>query len=203
MHIIDSYLFQYGYWILFLGIFLEDFGMPFPGETALIAGGILAGKGDFSIVLVLLITFAGAVLGDNLGYAIGRFGGHRLLVRYGKYLFINEKKLSQAETFFHRYGSRIVVLARFVSGLRQLNGIIAGALAMHWRRFIVYNMLGAALWTGAWGMAAYFMGRHAHTVLATVKKFEAVFFILLAVCLLLYALIRYIRHIRNRNRSEP
>jgi len=123
---VKPYLEHYGYWALFGAIMLEDFGMPVPGETMLIASALLASHGEMRIVPLLLIACAGAVAGDNIGYAIGRFGGRRLVFHYGRFVFITEERLSKAEKFFRRFGGVVVVVARFVAGLRQLNGIVAG-----------------------------------------------------------------------------
>ena len=158
---VRPYLDQYGYWALFGAILLEDFGMPVPGETLLIASALLASQGQMHLVPLLLIAWAAAVTGDNIGYAIGRFGGRKLVLRYGNYVLINEQRLQKAEGFFRRYGGTVVVVARFLAVLRQLNGIVAGTVKMNWRRFLSYNILGAALWVSFWGMLFYELGEKA------------------------------------------
>ena len=153
------YLERYGYLAVFGAILLEDFGLPTPGETLLIAGAAFAGiSGKLSIWLVVLLAFSGAVVGDNIGFAIGHFGGRRLVLRFGRYILITEKRLNRAEEFFDLHGSKVVVVARFVEGLRQLNGIAAGIFGMHWRRFLVFNISGAALWVVFWAIVGYFFG---------------------------------------------
>lgn len=160
------YLDQYGYWAVFGGILLEDFGLPLPGETLLIAGSAYAARGNIDIVWVLALAWVGAVIGDNIGYLIGRFGGRRLALKWGRYVWLTEEKLAALERFFHRYGGEIVIVARFFAGLRQFNGIIAGIAYMEWKRFVLFNILGAFLWVGAWGGAAYFFGHQISTLLA-------------------------------------
>jgi membrane protein DedA with SNARE-associated domain len=150
---------DYGYLAIFLGIFLEDFGLPTPGETMLIAGAILASHGSLNILWLLPVAWIAAVCGDSVGYLIGIKGGNKLLTRYGEKIGITEERLDRVETFFGRYGDIVVVFARFFVILRQFNGIVAGTLEMPWPRFLFYNALGAALWVGFWGGATYWLGR--------------------------------------------
>jgi len=126
---------HYGYLAVAGLITLEDFGVPVPGETVLIAAAVYAGAGQLNIIVLALIAVAAAVIGDNIGYAIGRFGGRRLVERFGRYLLITPQRLDTAERFFGRHGGKVVTIARFVEGLRQANGIIAGITGMRWRRF--------------------------------------------------------------------
>jgi membrane protein DedA with SNARE-associated domain len=130
----------------------------------LIAASLYAGAGHLNVFLVGLVAFCAAVAGDNVGYAIGRFGGRELVERYGKYVFLTGDRLDRAEDFFGRHGGKIVVIARFVEGLRQLNGIIAGVAGMHWLRFIMFNALGAALWVAVWTSLGYLAGNHVETI---------------------------------------
>jgi membrane protein DedA with SNARE-associated domain len=151
---------HYGIWAILLLVLIEDFGIPVPGETVLIAGAIFAGSGQLNIVAVGVVGFCAAVVGDNIGYGIGRFGGRRIVDRWGKYVFLTPERLDKAERFFDRQGAKIITIARFIEGLRQANGIIAGITQMHWLRFIAYNALGAALWVGTWVSVGYFAGQH-------------------------------------------
>ena len=169
---VKPYLDHYGYWALFGAILLEDFGMPVPGETLLIAGALLASQRKMDIVSLLVTACIAAVTGDNIGYAIGRFGGRKLVLGYGRYVLITEQRLQKAEGFFRKYGGLVVVVARFFAVLRQLNGIVAGTVKMSWRRFLVYNMLGAALWVGFWGMLFYELGDKAGRFTASFNKVE-------------------------------
>ena len=151
---------HYGIWAILLFVLVEDFGIPVPGETVLIAGAIFAGSGELNVVAVGVVGFCAAVVGDNIGYGIGRFGGRRIVDRWGKYVFLTPERLDKAERFFDRQGAKIITIARFIEGLRQVNGIIAGITEMHWLRFVVYNALGAALWVGTWVSVGYFAGQH-------------------------------------------
>jgi len=161
---LEGTLHNYGYLAVAGFIFFEDFGVPLPGETMLIAASLYAGAGHLNIFLVGLIAFLAAIAGDNVGYVIGRFGGRELVERYGKLVFLTGDRLDRAEAFFARHGGKIVVIARFVEGLRQLNGIIAGVAGMHWLRFVMFNAIGAALWVGVWTSLGYLAGNHVETI---------------------------------------
>ncbi len=156
---------HYGYVGVGALITLEDFGVPAPGETVLIAAAFFAGLGHLNILLVFLVGFVGAVIGDNIGFAIGEYGGHPLVERFGKFVFLTPERISKAEAFFNRNGGKVIVIARFVEGLRQANGIIAGLSEMKWLRFITFNAIGAALWVGVWSSVGYFGGSHIETFL--------------------------------------
>jgi membrane protein DedA with SNARE-associated domain len=163
-HSLESTLHHWGYLAVAGFLFFEDFGVPLPGETMLIAASLYAGAGHLNIWLVALVGFLAAVLGDNLGYLIGRKGGRELVEKFGKYLFVTPERLDRAEAFFNKHGSKIVVIARFVEGLRQLNGIIAGTVEMPWRRFLLCNALGAAMWVAVWTSLGYLAGNHVETI---------------------------------------
>jgi len=193
MQSITHFILAYGYVAVFLIILLEDFGIPVPGETALVAAGILAGTGHFNIVLILILAFLGAVIGDNIGYAIGHFGGRRLVLAYGKYVFIREKQIAAVERFFEKHGNGVIVISRFISGARQLNGIIAGIGRMHWLHFLTFNILGAALWVGAWGMAAYLLGKQSRNMLAAARHLEILVLAAVIVAAVAYGLYYHFR----------
>ncbi|MFJ9908927.1 DedA family protein [Streptomyces sp. NPDC101152] len=163
---------HYGYWGVGAVVFVEDFGVPAPGETILIAAGIYAGAGRLNIVAVAVIAFVAAVAGDNVGYLIGRSGGRAFVHRWGRYVFLTPERFRKAEMFFSRHGGWIVVVARFVEGLRQANGIIAGTSGMRWRRFLLFNALGAALWVGLWTTLAYAAGTHITTLYDEITRYQ-------------------------------
>jgi membrane protein DedA with SNARE-associated domain len=151
---------HYGYLAIATFVLVEDFGVPVPGETVLVAGAVYAGSGRLNVVLVGLIALVAAVLGDNIGFAIGHFGGRRLVDRYGRYVLLTPHRVDRATAFFERHGGAVVVVARFIEGLRQANGIIAGISGMHWARFVVFNLIGAALWVAVWTSVGYLSGSH-------------------------------------------
>ena len=172
LHTLEPTLNNYGYLAVFGLVLLEDFGVPVPGETVLILGAVYAGTGRLNIVLVGLLGFAGALIGDNIGFAIGHFGGRRLVERYGRYIFLTPERLDKATDFFERHGGKIIVVARFIEGLRQANGIIAGTTGMHWARFLAFNALGAALWVAVWTSIGYFSGDHINSIYNTATRYS-------------------------------
>jgi membrane protein DedA with SNARE-associated domain len=117
-------------------------------------------------------AFAAAVIGDSIGYLIGRSGGRRLVLRYGKYVRLTPALFERVEKFMTRHGPKVVVAARFIEGLRQLNGIVAGASGMAWRRFVVFNAIGAAAWVGVWCTAGYLAGDHIAAIEATISRYQ-------------------------------
>lgn len=165
---------SYGYLAVFGFLFIESFGAPVPGQTMLMAAGVFAGAGKLNVAGVAVLGFLAAVAGDNVGYLIGRFGGRRLVLRCGRYIFVTEKRLAKAEDFFRHHGGKIVAIARFVEGLRQLNGIVAGIARMSWRRFLVFNAMGAAAWVGVWTAIGYFAGGHLTTIYQEFSRYRTI-----------------------------
>ena len=198
LNVVGGQLNHYGYWAVLLLVLVEDFGIPVPGETILIAAAIFAGAGRLNVVAVAIVGFVAAVVGDNIGFAIGHFGGRALALRWGRYVFLTEERLDKAEVFFNRHGGKIIVVARFIEGLRQANGIIAGISGMHWRRFVFFNAIGAALWVGTWVTIGYLAGNHINTIYHYITTYS--YYALIAVVVLVVAFI--IRHVlRRRHRS--
>lgn len=171
-HTLAPLLNHYGYLAVGGLVLLEDFGVPVPGETTLIAAAVYAGAGRLNVVVVALVAFVAAVLGDNVGFAIGYFGGRELVLRWGKYVFLTPSRLEKAEGFFARNGGKVVTVARFVEGLRQANGVIAGISEMSWLRFLAFNALGAALWVGLWTTVGYVAGGSINTLYPQLVRYE-------------------------------
>jgi membrane protein DedA with SNARE-associated domain len=120
----------------------------------------------------MITAWCAAVLGDNVGYCIGRFGGRRLVLRFGRYVLLSEDRLQRGERFFESRGAVVVVIARFIEILRQLNGIIAGIAGMRWWRFLVFNALGAALWVGFWSILFFHLGRQGKRIVFLLRGYE-------------------------------
>ena len=164
---VEPWLDRYGYGAVFVAVGVEGFGIPAPGQTLLIAGAVTAAtQNHFYIGLLLLTAFLAATLGNSLGYLIGRRGGRALLRRFR----VDEHHLQRVEQGFSRYGGGLIVIGRFFDGLRQLNGIAAGILAMPWWTFTAYNVLGAALWVGCWGLGIYYLDEHLHAILGVIRQ---------------------------------
>jgi membrane protein DedA with SNARE-associated domain len=156
------------YWALFLLVATESSGVPVPGETALIAAGVLASKGRVSIELVIAIAAVAAIVGDNIGYVIGRTGGRRLLERPGFLEDYRRGIIEHGEPFFERHGAKAVFLGRWVAGLRIAASWLAGINRMPWRRFLFWNALGGIAWATSVGLLAYWLGPTAEKVFRTV-----------------------------------
>ncbi|HYW27227.1 MAG TPA: DedA family protein [Terriglobales bacterium] len=150
----------YGYWAVLVIVGLESLGIPLPGETILIAASVYAGATHrLSIALVILAATAGAILGDNIGYAIGHWGGYRILLRYGRYVRLNEARVKLGRYIFLRHGGKVVFFGRFVSVLRTYAAFLAGTLRMPWWRFFAFNATGGILWALLYGIGAYLLGQ--------------------------------------------
>jgi membrane protein DedA with SNARE-associated domain len=181
-------------------IFLEDFGVPVPGETALITAAVYAGTGHLSLLVVALVAMLAAVLGDNLGYLIGRVGGLALVTRFGKYVGLTARRYDTAEKFFQRQGPKIVIIARFVEGLRQANGIIAGTTEMPWRSFLIFNSIGAALWVTTWVLIGDLAGQHLDAIYREFQRYSLVA-VILAVVVIVALVFRHL-HARKVHASD-
>jgi membrane protein DedA with SNARE-associated domain len=151
----------FGYPLLFLVVMGESSGLPIPGETGLIAAGVLASAGKLEIGLVIPIAAAAAIVGDNIGYVIGRKGGRWILERPGRFYTQRQQVLLMGEPFFERHGPKAVFFGRFVLGLRVWASWLAGATEMPWRSFVLWNALGGIVWATAIGLIAYFLGQSA------------------------------------------
>jgi membrane protein DedA with SNARE-associated domain len=160
----------YGLWALFIVIMLESVGIPMPGETGLLTAAIYAGSThQISITSVILVAATAAITGDNIGYLLGRSIGIRLLVRYGKYVRLNEPRLKVGQYLFLRHGGKIVFFGRFVALLRTYAAILAGANRMKWTHFLIMNALGGICWALMIGGGAYFFGEQVKRVVGPVS----------------------------------
>jgi membrane protein DedA with SNARE-associated domain len=155
-HLISAY----GYWSVAAIVALESMGLPLPGETVLVVAALYAATHhDIGIAGVVASAAAGAILGDNLGYWLGREFGYRLLLRYGGYIGLSLKRIKLGQYLFLRHGGKVVFFGRFIPILRILAGILAGMNRMPWRRFLVANAAGALLWSVVLGTSAYAFGK--------------------------------------------
>ena len=189
---------HFGYWAVLLFVMIEDFGVPVPGETILIAASAYAGAGRLNVIMVGVIGFVAAVIGDNIGFAIGHYGGRALALHWGRYVRLTEERLDKAESFFNRHGAWIITIARFIEVLRQANGIVAGTTGMRWRRFLAFNALGAALWAGTWVSLGYLAGKHLDAIYHDITRYS--YYVLIAGAVVLAGYIA--RHILRRRRRR-
>jgi membrane protein DedA with SNARE-associated domain len=162
-----NFVTEHGLPILFVVVMLESFGVPLPGETALIAFGVLAAEGHYSIASVIAVAAAGAIVGDNLGYwLIGRLGGRALFRRWGWLNQYSDRVLPRAESLMKRHGGKTVFFGRFVSVLRYTVAWVAGLSRMQWSRFLFWNAAGGIVWATVVGLTAYYAGQAAADAIA-------------------------------------
>lgn len=148
---------RYGYAVVFVGVFLENAGLPVPGETALLAGAALSRSGALFLPWVVATAIAGAIFGDNIGFLIGRRGGRALVDRFGSRLGLTPGRLAEFDRFFDKHGAKTVFIARFVTGLRVFGALLAGTSGLPWGRFLLYNAAGAIAWATTFGAVGYFL----------------------------------------------
>ncbi|MFD8086150.1 DedA family protein [Kitasatospora sp. NPDC059722] len=192
---------HYGYLAVALLVLLDNCGIPVPGQTILVLACVYAGTGHLDFAAVLVIAFVAATLGNSLGYLIGSTGGRAFVHRWGRYVLLTPARMERADGFFATHGGKVVAVARFVDGLRQTNGIIAGTTEMPWRRFAVFNVIGAALWTAAWGTFGFVAGANIGTVYRTAIRYQLWFAVGLGV-LVAALLARQVVRYRRRRRED-
>mgnify|MGYP005985723847 CR=1 FL=1 len=188
---------QYGLIAIFTIVCLESLGLPLPGETVILVGAGLAGAGQLNIYAVGLVALMAAVIGDNIGYFIGRRFGRPVIERYGARIGITSARFSHAEAIIQKRGVFVVIIARFIPLLRQLNGLAAGTVGMHWLAFAVSNIIGAALWVGLWSTLAYKFG-HSAAILPYVWKHLSLFAMVLVPVGIMVIVYIYVTHFRRR-----
>jgi membrane protein DedA with SNARE-associated domain len=164
---------HYGYWAVAAALLLENAGVPVPGETVLLLASFLTySEHELQLPWLIVVGTIAAATGDNLGFALGYYGGRPLLARYQKLFRIKDATLAKGENLFERYGAVTVFIARFVFGMRIIAGPMAGVLRMHWKKFFFFNFLGAALWVTVISCVGYFFGQHWGRLERDLKRFD-------------------------------
>jgi len=182
---------DYGLFLLFLLIAMESAGIPLPGETALVAAGVLASRGDMNIVAVIAVAAVAAILGDNVGYWAGRLGGRKLLQRWGPLERYASRVLPWSERFFERHGGKTIFLARFIAVLRVTAAWLAGISRMQWWLFFLWNATGGIVWAVAVGLVAFYAG---HAAAAAIGRYGLIAGAAIVVLLVVGAFVfRFIR----------
>lgn len=157
--LVDDLLGRFGYAAVFAFVGIESLGVPLPGETMLISAALYAGHTHrLNIVVIIVLAAAGAVIGDNIGFGVGHWGGYRLLLRYGRYIRLHEGRVKLARYLYLRHGGKVVFFGRFVSVLRTYAAFLAGTARMPWVRFLVFNATGGVVWATGYGVGAYLAG---------------------------------------------
>ena len=170
---------HHGLPLLFLAVMLESFGIPVPGETALIAFGLLAAQGHYSIVLVIFLAAAAAIIGDNLGYwVLGRLGGRALFNRWGWLRRYSDRAIPRVERIMARHGGKTVFFGRFIAVLRVGTAAVAGLAHMPWGKFLFWNASGGIVWATAVGLAAFYGGKAVTNALETYGLYAALAIVL-------------------------
>jgi membrane protein DedA with SNARE-associated domain len=178
---------HYGYWAVASALLLENLGLPLPGETVLLLASLLAyTEHDLRIGWIIVVGTMATIAGSMLGYVIGQYGGRPLLERYRYVFHVSDGALGRSEELFGRYGAFTIFFARFVFGLRVILGPMAGVLGMPWKKFAVFNLLGAALWVTVISFVGYSFGSHWRRLMYFMKRFDLALgavFVLIAVIL--------------------
>jgi membrane protein DedA with SNARE-associated domain len=184
LDLLRGYLVHYGYWAVAVALLLETAGLPVPGETVLLLASFLAySQHELSLANVILVGIIAATIGDNIGFALGVFGGRRLLDRYRQTFRISAQSIQRAETFFERFGAAAIFFARFIFGMRVIAGPLAGVLRMNWRKFVLFNLLGAVLWVTVISTAGFLFGRHWDLLVEYMRRADIALIVLILIAI--------------------
>ena len=185
LDVLRGYLAQYGYWAVGATLLLENAGVPLPGETILLLASFLAfSEQELRLPYIIVVGVCAAVLGDNLGFVLGYRGGRPLFERYLHIFPWFRPAVAQGERLFEQYGSVTIFFARFLFGLRILAGPLAGVLRMSWKKFALFNVLGALVWVTVISIIGYFFGEHWDQLLHYVKRLNLIVAVLVVAFLL-------------------
>jgi len=184
---------QYGYWAVGAALLLENAGIPVPGETILLLASFLAySQHELRLAWIIVVATLAATLGDNLGFALGLYGGRALFARYQTIFRIRAATLERGEKLFAQYGAVTIFFARFIFGMRIIAGPMAGVLRMPWRKFLIFNFLGAAVWVTTISGVGYLFGRHWQRLQQDLKRFDVI-------ALIVVLVVAFVIWRRNRN----
>lgn len=178
---------HYGYWAVAGALLLENTGVPLPGETVLLLASFLAySEHDLQLSWIIVIATLVTAVGGCFGFAVGYYGGRPLLDRYQRIFRIPQSALVRGENLFSRFGGVTIFFARFVFGMRVIAGPLAGTLRMSWRKFLIWNFLGAAVWVSAISTMGYLFGRHWGRLERVLKRFDIAVAIIVVIALALW-----------------
>ena len=184
---LTNLLHVYGYWAVLVFVSIESIGIPFPGETMLLVAAIFAGTThQLFIPFVIAAAAAGAIIGDHIGFFVGREGGYRLLRRYGRYIRLNERKLKLGQYLFKRHGGKVVFFGRFVAVLRALAAFLAGTNRMQWPRFLVFNALGGIVWATIYGLGGYYLGKNIQRLTGPIGTITIILAVIITIAFLIF-----------------
>ena len=189
---------HYGYLAVAVSLFVENLGLPLPGQLVLIAGAVYAAYGGLNIIAVGVVGLVATIAGSAVGYLIGVYGGRPLLERYGKYVLLTEERLLKAENFFNKRGWLVLLIGRFIDGVRQAMGILAGISEMTFRRFLLFSSLGAVIWIALWTTVGDLAGNHITKIIEYAGYFAAA-----AAVVVIAVVVRMVVRARRRTASLP
>ncbi|MGH9605417.1 MAG: DedA family protein [Terracidiphilus sp.] len=191
VYLVLSHFFRhYGYWTVLGATFLENLGVPLPGETTLFFASFLARRGDLQLTWAILAGIAGAALGEFVGFLIGRVGGRAFVERHRRKLLMSSKRYKQAQSVFLSNAGWAILLARFVGGLREVVGLLAGVFAMPLRRFLFFNIVSAVIWAVATGLAGFFLASSWRRLFRFLTRLNMFGFIVFAVVVIVLTIVR-------------
>lgn len=187
-HLVRSFVTDYGYWAVAVMLLLENSGLPVPGETTLLVASFFAySEHKLHLGWIIVVATCAATLGDNLGFAIGFYGGRPLLEHYQRLFRIRQEFFERGEALFARYGAATIFFARFIFGMRVIAGPLAGVLRMRWRNFTVFNFLGAVVWVSCIAGAGYLFGQHWRALVRAVTRINiAIVIVVIAIAFYLW-----------------
>ena len=184
---------QYGYWVIFFGVMLENGGVPVPGETVLLFAGFLAHEGKINLERAIITGIAGASIGDTLGYCLGRYGGKAFIERYRKRLGFFARHFDRAQKFYLKHGQWAVFVARFITGLRMFSGLLSGSFNMPYLRFLAFDFSGAVIWSTAICCVGFIFGSNWQRLVELVKEFDWILLSVLALGIVIAVIFYYAR----------
>jgi membrane protein DedA with SNARE-associated domain len=200
---LNNLLATFGYAAVFLFIAIESSGIPFPGETMLLTASAYAGAGHLQIPFVILAAIAGAITGDNLGYLLGRTGGRRLVLRYGRHVRLDEQRLGAAQAYYRRHGDKTVFFGRFLALLRAWSAFLAGLNHMPWPKFVAFDAAGAITWSTLWGVLAFEFGRNLSAVRRLVTDVGIAGVVVIALAIIAFFYWRRRARLRAEREATP
>lgn len=192
----------HGYLTVFCALLLENAGVPVPGETILLFASFLSFEGGLRLPWVIVIAVVACTTGDNIGYWLGRRGGRPLLERYQHLFHIEDSSIQRGERLFEKFGNPTIFFARFVFGLRIIAGPLAGVLKMDWKRFALFNFLGASAWVTVISLIGYKFGKHWNHLVRFVGRTNLVFFVI-ALLVGGWVLRRHFEHEKPKADEKP
>jgi len=190
---------QYGYWLLFLGLLAESVALPFPGELAMAYASHLADGGHLALWAVYAVVFAGATVGTTITYALGRKLGLPFFERYGKFIFLSPARIANMQTWFAKYGTKLLLVSYFIPGLRHFTGYLSGMLHIRLRTFLLFNHTGALLWVLVYCTIGYLLGDNWERGIHLVSKYSLRAGICAAVVLIVYLAVKKMRSARSHH----